>query len=166
MASTGIMFISYCEYQFNGSEIWNLNGHTKTAVSGVYFLHTHTRKEKLAKNWVPLSQRTQFTTITKNNQLRFSGKESLFVRLTCNIHKHCAERTQCVVTVNQVVHILLLFFKALINFWTIIITCQKVPVLEYLPLWGSHHKMSTDLEQNLGKKTGDLDSASVQSADL
>jgi len=73
---------------------------------------------------------------------------------------------ECVVTLNQVVHILLLFFTALINFWTLLVTCQKVPVLEYLPLWGSLHKMSTDLEQNFGKTTGDLDSASVQSADL
>ena len=79
---------------------------------------------------------------------------------------HYENKTESFVTLNQVVRILLPFFKAFINFQTIHVMCQKVPVLEYLPLWGSLHKMTTVLEQNVGKTTGYLDSASVQSADL
>jgi len=81
-------------------------------------------------------------------------------------HTHCADKTESAVMFNQAVRILLLFFRALSNFCPILVTCQKVPVLEYLPLWGSLHKTPTVLERNVGKTAGDLDSASVQSADL
>jgi hypothetical protein len=42
------LFTSYCEYQLNGSEILNLNGHTKTprqqSQEFTFFTHTHKHK--------------------------------------------------------------------------------------------------------------------------